>query len=163
MLGSISQNAQQLWVPATPQVTSCGVIGGVLCACQQGCCACARVRVCIHALTWVTAQLRCLTWSSPSSDCIVHLDLNFILVKKEVKRKKKQKSKVAGSTGWSAFLWKNVCSDGPWDVSTDFIWDFVWKESRLLVGQMSTRKRGRAKMLACPLPPHIRVLCVLSG
>lgn len=43
---------------------------------------CARVRVCIHALTWVTAQLRCLTQPSPSSDCIVHLDLNFILAKR---------------------------------------------------------------------------------
>lgn len=57
-----------------------------LCVLAWVLCVCARVRVCIHALTWVTAELRCWTRSSPSSDCIVHLDLNFILAKNKTKQ-----------------------------------------------------------------------------
>lgn len=63
-----------------------------------------RVRVCIHALTWVTAQLCCLTWSSPSSDCIVQLDLNFILVKKKERDKKNRKARLqAAQAGVHSF------------------------------------------------------------
>lgn len=108
------------------------VLAWVLCVCT-----CACVHSCLKL--GVTAQPCCSTWSSASSDCILHLDLNFILVNKQ---NQTDRNKVAGSTGWDAFLWKNVCSDGPWDVSTDFIWDFFWKESLLSVGQTSTRKRG---------------------
>lgn len=56
-MGSIFQNAQQLWLTAKPWSPLLGngrnpmfMIAWVLCVC-------ARVRVCIHALTRVTAQL----------------------------------------------------------------------------------------------------------
>lgn len=96
--------------------------------------------VCIHALTWVTAQLCCSTRSSPSSDCIVRLDLNFTLAKKIIIIIIGKKA--AGATGWNAFLRKTVQSDAPWVISTDFYlglhlereqtvkWEGVNKEER---------------------------------
>lgn len=45
------------------------------------CCVCASMCVCIHALTWITAQLQFLTQSALSSRLCAHLNLSFILAK----------------------------------------------------------------------------------
>lgn len=130
------------------QVASPWVISGILCVCKHGYCVCARVRVCIHALTWVTAQLRCLTRSSSSSDCIVHLDLNFILAKKKIiiiKKLRKHTKKVAGTTGWNAFLRKTVQSDAPWVVSTDFYLGLHLERQQTVKWEDVNKEERRAK------------------
>lgn len=119
---------------------------------------CVHVCVCAFMPSWVTAQLCRLTWSSPASDCIVHPDLNFILVKKNNNNNKTTRLQVA-QAGTHSFGRTSAQMDPEMSPRTLF-GTLFGKKADCNLGRCR-QGRGESQMPPCPLPLHIRVLCVL--
>lgn len=112
---------------------------------------CVHVRVCIHALTRVTAQL--YSWLGPHR----HLDCMYI----SIWTSSWQKTKLQAQEFKSAFFQKSIWSGWPWAFLGLYLELSVESKSGLSSGKTSTRKRGEPSASMSFASAYPCTLCVV--
>lgn len=84
-------------------------------------------------------------------DCIVHLDLNFILAKTKLQAQQFQ----------NAFLPEAHSVGLTLRLRLDFIWNRAWKAKWTVKQKDISKEERRAEGLACLLPLHLRAHCMV--